>query len=82
MDASRSESVIKAMWDAFKGGIFILGSIFSLRTALRLDWKWKYGFIPILHRLPANHRERASQRIDAKLSLLTRILVCYQIYCG
>ncbi|KIJ47998.1 hypothetical protein M422DRAFT_66386 [Sphaerobolus stellatus SS14] len=72
----KSKAILDATLEAFTEGLLLLpGSILTLKTVLRLEWRWAYGCIPALQRLPPSHKERASERLDARLSMQNRLLI-------
>ncbi|KIJ47994.1 hypothetical protein M422DRAFT_45483 [Sphaerobolus stellatus SS14] len=78
--AYKNKVILDATWEAFTEGLFLLPStILTLRTVLRLEWRWAYGRIPALQRLPPSDKERASERLDTRLSMRNRLLVIFFI---
>ncbi|KIJ48000.1 hypothetical protein M422DRAFT_45487 [Sphaerobolus stellatus SS14] len=72
----KNKAILDATWEAFTEGLFFLpGTILTLRSVLRLEWRWVYGYIPALQRLPPSHKERASERLDARLSMRNKLLI-------
>jgi len=55
-----------------------LAPLIQIWTCLNLTFGWmKWGFVnaPIIKRIPATHRERASERVDAKITIQTKLAI-------